>query len=1623
MRFSRGLFLAIGLLACLLPSMALSAAFDGSARVEIADTTGNLSWVSGNNALTVECWFRISIPSGQSISSNMTILVDRRTGNETNPYAYLLFFNISTGNIEFQTRDGSKTDNSVVLNRPYLDRWYHVAVRRSGTTLSVLLDGREVIQSILTVGNGVSNTDGVSIGGWGNGKYFWGDIQEVRIWQGVRNDAQVRDNMFRDLSPQSLPSLRGYFKLGYSSNPAEYYRNVAANPPSGSDPGVKQGSGAIIFEEVDQAGEQSLFDSRKNKGEEAIVPLSGAFTTQQAVFARPTPGIPFVLNIGYSSANAFSGAMLGGKNLLDDVVLGQGWRHSLLSKLVFKDVSSERHLVNWDGAIETWVRADGVWSTRHKEYRGELVQLPNDDFEWITPDRLRYRFKDPSYHLEVMQGRLYEIEDSNGNKVTIEHDEDSGRVSRVLDTVNGQYDFAYSPQGLLTNVAFMGWNVRFEYNADNLLSARVLTGPASYTNINTRWEYTYNANKVLHRIKDPRGNFSTEVTYDTYGRRSTGKDALARTTTFEYDKPARRQMRTTDPGGKQWVDTFDRKGRPVTRRDPLGNTTEVVYDARGNVISRTDPLGWRTTFAYDERSNLIAETNALGLVRRQVMHDHYNKPVETIDPAGWSTHFAYDAAGNLLTTSDGVGLISQFTYHSNGLRATSEDGNGHVTSYTYTPDGFLFSKTDPAANTWRYASNERGWVLSATNPLDQVTTFTYNLNGQQVAVTDPLRTFTKTYDDNGNLLTETDAKGAITRYAYDTANQRTQMVDRASHAWSYTYTTRGSLWTTRDPLGGTVTRTYDDANRLSRVQDPLGSTENREYDANGNVVASIDKLGRRSTKVYDRLNRVIAESDPLGNTRTVTYDVAGRVRTVTSPNGATSENEYDGRGRLVRWLDPMGFDWHYAYDGTANITNITDALDGRYVMEYGPRGERTLERNQDGFEWQYVYDELMRLQRQTDPNGTVRDVVYDVGGRVETVFFSTGRTDTYQYSNPSANPTAIQRIHPPTITSSQFAYDSMDRVIQTIGPFPANNTVNYSYDAAGRLATITYPDGKVLTHTYDLMGRLTRQTDWADRQVNYTYDKMNRLATRSYPNGIVQTNSYDNVGRLTRLAHETAPGNALIALDYAYDRNGNKVSHYEKGTLDWTIPPPIDEHVALTAAGRLLTRTDDLNPGNDYAYTYDDSGNLLSAVRPTQSYALTYDEDNRALSVAWSSNGVIRTIQNRYDALGRRVAKTDNGVATRYVLDLVGGSRGAGGVIERVLCDMTAANVITAWYVHGPDLCYKVDTANNLTVYLSDAQANVIALADGDKNLIARYAYTPYGRLLGVEGIQTDPYRFVGGQGVMQDLPDFYFMRARYYSAAEGVFLSVDPVRNVGPTWVNAAYMYAGANPMSNMDPDGLFFGRIVSAVRSAVSTVSRAVSSVVSAAQTVASVARAVITSSVSTSSPITSSVVRSDPHARTSVNQTSSNNGNLADSQTRSEPKFDFSDLQSGVGSLAQGYNDMRDIPQSLMGSSHAGNFGAYMLDKMNPMPSIPGNWHDIGESAAVYGVGKGVVALGGSLGMGTAVVALGYGLKYAGEQIWEGSKDVWSDIQSRPSTPGLSRGDPVRPLRDWYWSNLNW
>ena len=93
-----------------------------------------------------------------------------------------------------------------------------------------------------------------------------------------------------------------------------------------------------------------------------------------------------------------------------------------------------------------------------------------------------------------------------------------------------------------------------------------------------------------------------------------------------------------------------------------------------------------------------------------------------------------------------------------------------------------------------------------------------------------------------------------------------------------------------------------------------------------------------------------------------------------------------------------------------------------------------------------------------------------------------------------------------------------------------------------------------------------------------------------------------------------------------------------------------------------------------------------------------------------------------------------------------------------------------------------------------------MANADVNGNIVATYDYTPYGSI----AFGTAP-NGVGYTGHIND-PEtgLVYMQARYYDAATGHFLSVDPVSpDAGNAFNFNRYAYASNNPIRNLDPTG----------------------------------------------------------------------------------------------------------------------------------------------------------------------------------------------------------------------------
>ena len=297
----------------------------------------------------------------------------------------------------------------------------------------------------------------------------------------------------------------------------------------------------------------------------------------------------------------------------------------------------------------------------------------------------------------------------------------------------------------------------------------------------------------------------------------------------------------------------------------------------------------------------------------------------------------------------------------------------------------------------------------------------------------------------------------------------------------------------------------------------------------------------------------------------------------------------------------------------------------------------------------------------------------------------------------------------PVSRSSSFTYNANGQVLTIDGPrTDVNDITTFEYDAQGnRSKTINALGQETLFTSYDASGRLLSMTDPNGIVTNLTYDPRGRLISRTVA-GVTTAFDYDGVGQLIKI---TLPNNA--ELNYTYD-----------------------------GARRLTTIEDNL--GNRISYTLDNMGNRTgesifddtSTLRRTQTRV--FDElsrliesisaDGRSSTFAYDPNGnqtnstdaLSRSTQSSFDALDRLITTLDaDNQTTQYGYDA-----------QDNLTSVTDARGLTTNYSYdGFNNLQQLDSPDTgITDYTYDAAGNRITQTDA-RGITTRFIYDALNRL------------------------------------------------------------------------------------------------------------------------------------------------------------------------------------------------------------------------------------------------------------------------------------------------------
>ncbi|MFE4592147.1 ricin-type beta-trefoil lectin domain protein [Streptomyces laurentii] len=568
---------------------------------------------------------------------------------------------------------------------------------------------------------------------------------------------------------------------------------------------------------------------------------------------------------------------------------------------------------------------------------------------------------------------------------------------------------------------------------------------------------------------------------------------------------------------------------------------------------------------------------------------------------------------------------------------------------------------------------------------------------------------------------------------------------------------------------------------INEKRDDWITTARTEYDALGRVTKTLDAKNNENTTTYAPATGPafkVTETNAEGHTSTTALDPGrGSVLSLTDTNGRTTTGRYDSLGRVVAVWSPSRkpdtdspsarFTYRIESDVVPAVTTETLRGDGTYARSVA------------------LYDGHLRpRQTQTDAVGggrIITDTLYNANGSVSETrngYFDKGEPEAETYFPASlhlipnstkvsydglSRPVRTTTVHKGTEKYSDTAQYGGDWTLTRTGMSPdgttplsgsravkswtdvAGRTVKiqhyastsvtapaatldtlYTYDARGKLATVTDPKQNTWIYDYDVRGRLKSSKDPDMGSTGYGYDELDRQIWTKDSRERTQYSVYDALGRQKELHDDSATG-PLVA-KWTYDTlpgaKGYPVAatRYTDGAAYTDEVTGYDTEYRPTGSKVVIPKVDGTTTGFDgtyeYSNTYTSTGQLQSVTLPETNGGLAkekvitrYDGDGMPITTSgldWYTSGVV------YGPYGD-VMRTTSGDGGRRVWTTNEYDESTGRLAKTYNNRETAQDPVST-------LAYGYDTVGNITS-ITDTQSTT----DIDRQC---FAYDPMGRLV-----------------------------------------------------------------------------------------------------------------------------------------------------------------------------------------------------------------------------------------------------------------------------------------------------
>lgn len=898
------------------------------------------------------------------------------------------------------------------------------------------------------------------------------------------------------------------------------------------------------------------------------------------------------------------------------------------------------------------------------------------------------------------------------------------------------------------------------------------------------------------------------------------------------------------------------------------------FDARGNVMKTLSPGGLVAKYSTDGAGRLVASyaTDGGG------DSGYADADDVTGDTVLEQTEQTFDGNGNVLTTT------TRLRFHDasgTGVLGSPSSGIGARVSYA----GYYYDLADRMTAAVDVGTNGgSAWTRPGSVPSSSATTHV---------------TLTRYATDAVQALTLPAMMARVGQFAlsfggYTTSglayNASAATIQAALEALASIGTGNVSVVDSPDGDGGWDVRltgaladAYQETLTVSAIGRPgtvpavVVVTVNAGGDA-GRTAEVVDAAGRESRSYADLLGRAVRAIENFadgvvsdGDDKTVGYTHNGA--------GATSLTAYvtGGGGQTTGWL------YYTVSQGSGS------AIDSKDLVGTTQWPDETLGLASSGQQESLTLNALGQVVTSTDRTGTTHTLTYDVLGRVvsdavttlgwgvdgavrriETAYDEQGNAykitsfdaasggsvvnEVLRAFNGLGQLTAEYQSHGGAVNTStspkvQYAWTEM--------PSGANHS---------RLASVTYPDGYVLTYNYasglnGSISRLSSLSDTTGTLEGYEYLGLGGVVVRSHPQPDVDLSyvkralesdgaagdKYTGLDLFGRVIDQRwldpTSGTATDRFQYGYDLLGNRLYRdnlvnsafgelygydtmsqlvsFDRGTLDGTKTgltgaasraqdwdyDAVGNFEGVTTNGTTQSRTANrqneiTSIGGATTPTYDINGNMTGDETGKQ---FVYDAWNRMVAVKNSGGTTLKTYS--YDGLNQRVAETVGATTTDlfYSADW------------QVLAEKVASN-FTQRYVWSPvyvDAMVLRDRDTNADGTLDerlwvqqDANWNVTALVDGSGVVAERYVYDAFGVITVLDGNYGSPG--TSSYGWTQGFQGMFFDATSVLNVSRGrpgYSPTLGRWGTVDPLGLGPdvnMYRFVENNPTNDTDPSGL---------------------------------------------------------------------------------------------------------------------------------------------------------------------------------------------------------------------------